>query len=104
MTFIGPYTGEVRKGFTNSSGCIDSSGDRAGYREKRRVVLRSKTYKTKKPWTEQEDQQLRELAKAGKSMKEISEKIGRPTSRVRERAKYLSIAVAKITPRLRSLA
>src|SRR5262249_53117903 len=46
-------------------------------------------------WTEREDRRLRELAKAGLSLKEISGQIGRSWDSVRCRAAKLSIAVAK---------
>ena len=52
-------------------------------------------------WSEREDQQLRELARAGKSINDISKQIGRPVGSVRARAEKLSVRIAKTTPRLR---
>jgi hypothetical protein len=59
------------------------------------------TFRTHHRWTEQDDKQLRELAKAGKSIKEISEVIGRPPGSVRNRAMLQSIAIARAPHRLR---
>lgn len=50
-------------------------------------------------WTEQEDEQLRVLAKAGTSIREIGEIIGRSAGSVRNRAATLSIALARTPPR-----
>ena len=52
------------------------------------------TYETQKRWTQHDDDLLRELAKSGKSAKEICEAIGRTLAAVRHRAQLLSVAIA----------
>jgi len=59
------------------------------------------TLRTQHYWTEQDDQRLRELAKAGKSLKEISRVIGRSPGAVRGRAVLQSIEIAKAPHSLR---
>ena len=61
------------------------------------------TYNTQRRWTEQEDEQLRELAKAGKSVKQISEITGRTIGSLRHRGRVLSITFAKTYAALRSM-
>jgi hypothetical protein len=56
------------------------------------------TYQTQTRWTQEEDEQLRELAKAGKSASEISKAMARSLKPVRHRAALLSIAIATLRP------
>ena len=58
-------------------------------------------FRTQHRWTEQQDEQLRELAKAGKSLREIGQLLGRSPGAVRNRAMLQSIAIAKTPPRPR---
>jgi IS30 family transposase len=52
-------------------------------------------------WTPEEDERLRALAKAGKSVNEISNEMGRSRGSIRQRAEVLSINIAKTARHLR---
>jgi DNA-binding CsgD family transcriptional regulator len=50
-------------------------------------------------WTADEDERLRKLAAAGRSTATIAERLKRSASSVRDHARKLGIAVAKVGPR-----
>jgi predicted transcriptional regulator len=52
-------------------------------------------------WKPEEDERLRALAKAGKSVNEIANEMGRSRGSVRQRAEVLCVNIAKVARHLR---
>ena len=50
---------------------------------------------SRSPWTADDDKQLRKLAQAGLSLRELALELGRSTSSVRTRALKLEVAIAR---------
>lgn len=57
--------------------------------------------KGQQSWTSEQDQQLRELAKAGNSADEISDKMRRSVGSIRHRATVIAVKIAKKPRHLR---
>jgi hypothetical protein len=58
---------------------------------------------SRKPWTAQEDERLRELAASGATLSEIAQKLDRTVSGAKSRAYILRVTFGRLGAKRRSL-